>query len=427
LASRALADAVQSKLEPSDVAALKKTRWIDRLTSLWAPISIFGIAFTLYLVIVEFSVCAYPALQPVLQGFGLMMLAYYFALVGMRVAARAFIAGRKARHLADEAIADVEEVATRNAAALGGKAVDELAERIAATLRAIARRDTAAIKDATTAMGEAGDKHLKKFKRGGARDFAGGFIKALLVALLIRSVLVEPFKIPSGSMIPTLEIGDQIFVNKFIYGVRVPFLNKVPFVIVREPKKGDVVVFDNRLVGKDFIKRIIATPGDHLEVHGTQVKVNGVELPVVVENPDYQFWNMPNCLEGFIACLPTWFRNDWYPERHSLGRETIDGVPHYVLQRPFPHNTEIDVTVPPRSVFVMGDNRDNSDDSRFGLGGGAHLGVQFVPFDDIKGKATVIWLSLSHDGLFSSIFGGTGIRGDRFFRSVTMCGNEPKR
>lgn len=427
MASRALADAVQAKLEPSDVAALKKTRWIDRLTSLWAPISIFGIAFTIYLVIVEFSVCAYPALQPVLQGFGLLMLAYYFGLVAMRVAARAFIQGRKARHLADEAIADIEEVATRNAAALGGKAVDELAERIAATLKAIGRRDLAALKETTTAMGEAGDKHLKKFKRGGARDFAGGFVKALLVALLIRSVLVEPFKIPSGSMIPTLEIGDQIFVNKFIYGVRVPFMNKVPFVIVREPKKGDVVVFDNRLVGKDFIKRIIATPGDRVEVHGSQVRVNGVDLPTEVENPDYQSWEMPNCDVGFVACIPTWFQNDWRPVRSSLSRESLDGVPHYILNRSYPNDSDVDMTVPPRSVFVMGDNRDNSEDSRFGLGGGRHLGVQFVPFDDIKGKATVIWLSLSHDGLFSSIFGGTGIRGDRFFRSVTMCGNEPKR
>ncbi len=427
MASRALADAVQAKLERSDVAALKKTRWVDRLTSLWAPISIFGIAFTIYLVIVEFSVCAYPALQPVLQGFGLIMLAYYFALVGMRVVAREFMLGRKARHLADEAIADIEEVATRNAAALGGKAVDELAERIAATLKAIGRRDPVAIKETTTAMGEAGDKHLKKFKRGGARDFAGGFVKALLVALLIRSVLVEPFKIPSGSMIPTLEIGDQIFVNKFIYGVRVPFMNKVPFVIVREPKKGDVVVFDNRLVGKDFIKRIIATPGDRVEVHGAQVKVNGVELPTEVENPDYQSWEMPNCDIGFVACIPTWFQNDWRPVRSSLSRESLDGVPHYILNRAYPNDADVDMTVPPRSVFVMGDNRDNSEDSRFGLGGGRHLGVQFVPFDDIKGKATVIWLSLSHDGLFSSIFGGTGIRGDRFFRSVTMCGNEPKR
>ena len=434
MASRALADAVKTKLEPQDVAALKKTRWIDRLTSLWAPISIFGIAFAIYLVIVEFSVCAYPALQPVLQGFGLLMLAYYFALVGMRLLARPFMAARKARHTAEELISDVEDVASKNAASLGPKIVDDIAERLVGAVRALGTRDPKAVKDAVQALAETSDKHLKKFRRGGAGDFAGGFVKALLVALLIRSVLVEPFKIPSGSMIPTLEIGDQIFVNKFIYGVRVPFLNKVPFVLVREPQRGDVVVFDNRLVGKDFIKRIVAVPGDHLEIHGTQVRVNGADYPVELENPDYENWNMPNCDVGFVACIPTWFRNDWYSERQRLARETTDGTPHYILNRFAAHNTEIDLTVPPRSVFVMGDNRDNSSDSRFGLGcaeagtcppGGA--GPQFVPFDDIKGKATVIWLSLSHEGLFSSIFGGTGIRGDRFFRSVTMCGDEAKR
>jgi signal peptidase I len=229
-------------------------------------------------------------------------------------------------------------------------------------------------------------------------------------------------------MIPTLEIGDQIFVNKFIYGVRVPFMNKVPFKIVREPQKGDVIVFDNRLVGKDFIKRIVATPGDRIEVHRSAVKVNGVELTLAVENPDYESWEMHSCEKGFVDCIPTWFQDDWYPVRSTLSRETIGDRPHYVLNREWsPNYAEIDIVVPPRSVFVMGDNRDNSEDSRFGLGGGKPLGVQFVPYDDIKGKATVIWLSLGHQGRFSSLFGGTGIRGDRFFRSVTMCGNEPRR
>ncbi len=427
MASVAFVEAVKAKLKPEDVAALKKTRWLDRLTSLWAPISIFGIAFAVYLVIVEFSVCAYPPLQPFLQGFGLLMLAYYFALVAMRGVARPFIAARKARNVTEEVITEVEQTAHKNGASLGQKAVEDLADRLVAAVRALGTRDAAAVKAATTALTESADKHFKKAKRGGARDFAGGFTTALMVALLIRTAVVEPFKIPSGSMIPTLEIGDQIFVNKFIYGVRIPFLNKVPFVLVREPKKGDVIVFDNRLVGKDFIKRIVAAPGDHVEVHGSTVKVNGVEVATAIENSDYQSWEMPNCDIGFFACIPTWFRPDWYPVRSALSRETLDGRPHYILSRAFPNEAEIDTVVPPRSVFVMGDNRDNSEDSRFGLGGGKHLGVQFVPFDDIKGKATVIWLSLSHDGLLSSIFGGTGVRGDRFFRSVTMCGDEAKR
>jgi signal peptidase I len=250
----------------------------------------------------------------------------------------------------------------------------------------------------------------------------------LAVALLIRSVLVEPFKIPSGSMIPTLEIGDQIFVNKFIYGVRVPFLDVVPFVIVREPKKSDVIVFYNRLVGKDFIKRIIATPGDHVVIHGRTLLVNGAEVASTVEAEDYRFWDQRPCEQSFFECIPHWFQNDWEDKVGTLKRETIEAQPHLIIhQLQRDDITERDFVVPPRSVFVMGDDRDNSADGRFGLAGPNQSVVAFVPYDDIKGKATVIWLSLSHGGLFDSIFGGTGIRGDRFFRSVTMCGNEPVR
>lgn len=427
MASVAFAAAISGKLKPEDLAALKKTRWLDRLTSLWAPISIFGIAFTIYLVIVELDVCAYPSLQPFLQGFGLIMLAYYFALVAMRVVARPFVIARKARSATEELVAEVESDIAKNAASLGQRQIEELADRLAAVVLALGRRDAKGVKESTQHLSEIADKLFKNRKKGGARDFAGGFTTALIVALLIRTAVVEPFKIPSGSMIPTLEIGDQIFVNKFIYGVRIPFANKIPFTLVREPRKGDVIVFDNRLVGKDFIKRIVATPGDRVEVRGSVVKVNGAELATALENPDYQSWEMPNCDLGFFACIPSWFQNDWHPVRSALSREMLEGRPHYILNKAFPNEADFDTTVPPRSVFVMGDNRDNSEDSRFGLGGGKHLGVQFVPYDDIKGKATVIWLALGHGGLFSSIFGGTGIRGDRFFRSVTMCGDEPKR
>src|SRR5262249_39006841 len=111
-------------------------------------------------------------------------------------------------------------------------------------------------------LSELMDKNLSAWRRNSALDFGIGFAKALAVALLIRSVIIEPFKIPSGSMIPTLEIGDQIFVNKFIYGVRIPWVNRVPFVISRLPQRGDVIVFNNPVdESKDFIKRVIGIPG----------------------------------------------------------------------------------------------------------------------------------------------------------------------
>jgi len=433
VADKPVADALHKRLIAEELKRLARTRWLDRLTSLWAPISIFGIAFSIYLIIVEFSVCAYPPLQPWLQGFGLIMLAYYFGLVAMRVVARPFINARSERNATEELLAEVEALATKNAAALGAKKIDELADRMAGVAKALGTRDPRELKETTAQLSEAADKHLKKFKRGSPADFASGFVKALLVALLIRSVLVEPFKIPSGSMIPTLEIGDQIFVNKFIYGVRVPFLDAVPFVIVREPKRGDVIVFYNRLVGKDFIKRVIAVPGDTVEMHGSKVIVNGQELPAQLENANYLHWEQYTPVDRPIAdSLKMWFVNDWQQTSAVLSRETIGTQQHYILQASMPRESQFSVTVPAKSVFVMGDNRDNSEDSRFGLGcssAGTCPGPNplFVPYDDIKGKATVIWLSLSHAGLFDSIFGGTGIRGDRFFRSVSMCGNEPVR
>ncbi|HET9452584.1 MAG TPA: signal peptidase I, partial [Aggregicoccus sp.] len=250
-------------------------------------------------------------------------------------------------------------------------------------------------------------EHLGAYRRRSAIDFTSGFLKALAIALLIRTVVVEPFKIPSGSMLPTLEIGDQVFVNKFIYGVRIPFTNYVPFVAVRPPARGDVIVFNNPMdESKDFIKRVVGLPGDRVEIIDEVVHINGEPQSRTRLSDDFVVWNQD--------------AHGWIADELVLYEEKVSEYGHATLQRPDHPKagvTEGPYEVPAGSVFVMGDNRDNSLDSRYGLGG-SHDQVAYVPYGHIKGKAMVIWFAWGHGGLGSSLFGGSGLRTDRLFLPV---------
>lgn len=180
-------------------------------------------------------------------------------------------------------------------------------------------------------------------KKSTFREYAEAIGMALLLALFIRTFIVQAFKIPSGSMIPTLQIGDHILVNKLSYGVRIPFWGYL--VKYRKPQRGDVVVFvfpEDR--SKDFIKRVIAVAGDTVEIRGKRVYINGQP----VEDPHAHF-------EGEGGGGPVFIRDDYGP-----------------------------VQVPENHVFMMGDNRDRSYDSRF---------WGFVNLDDVKGKAFLIYWS----------------------------------
>jgi signal peptidase I len=202
----------------------------------------------------------------------------------------------------------------------------------------------------------------KKSNRSIFQEYSEAFVVAVVLAIIIRALFVQAFKIPSGSMQPTLLIGDHILVNKLIYGVRIPFTDKRwphfdncwPFnkiCMFHQPARGDVIVFifpEDRT--KDFIKRVVGIAGDTIEIRNKQVIRNGKPAT----NPHARYVsNM--VLPGDMS------RRDNMPP----------------------------VTVPPEHLFVMGDNRDESHDSRF---------WGFVPVQDVKGEAFLIYYSSHTDG-----------------------------
>jgi len=384
-------------------ARLRRLHWFDLATSLWSPITILALALIPYLVVIESFPSTAPRAVPAMQAFGLLMVAWFAGLLAWRMLAAEGKALRRLRHEAREL---TDEVAHGLATVHDPAARERLVDQAARVDTAAAGTDRAALEREVKALADQAGRVLPAFRKQSAVAVGIGFAKALAVALLIRTLFIEPFRIPSGSMLPTLQIGDQIFVNKFIYGVRVPFLNKVPLVIVRLPERGDVIVFDNPVTGDDYIKRVVGVPGDVIEFHGDTVLINGRPLPGRLLQPRLGVWDRP---QG----------SPWRHLRAELWSETLGGKEHLVLQMPderIPREYS-PIRVPENSVFVMGDNRDNSADSRLGLGDPSR-GIVFVPYGHIKGKAMIIWLSLSHGGLLSGLFGGTGLRTERFFQQV---------
>ena len=236
-------------------------------------------------------------------------------------------------------------------------------------------------------------------KKGVIREYVEAFLVAGLIALTLRAFVVEAFKIPSGSMIPTLSIGDHIFVNKFAYGLRVPF-SKARITDVKVPERGDVVVFMYPLdESESFIKRVIGLPGDHIVIRDKRIFINDKELkrePLTISYDPANKRQM--AVSGpVLKTLP--FERDW--QDYDFYLETIGDTQHVVQYQKYLFRENIDVTVPEGTLFAMGDNRDNSKDSR-------EWG--FVPMQNLKGKALFVWLSVDHD------FGG--IRFNEFGRVI---------
>ncbi len=385
-------------------ARRRRLHWLDLGTSLWSPITVLALALIPYLVVIESFPSTAGAALPVMQGFGLLMVVWFAGLGLWRLVDRKGTAVRQLRHDARELTAELSGgLATVHDPGARERLVD-LAARVDA---AVAGGDAAALEREIRALSDQATKLVPAFRKQNALAIGIGLAKALAVALLIRTLFIEPFRIPSGSMLPTLQVGDQIFVNKFVYGVRIPYANVVPFPIVRRPERGDVIVFDNPVTGQDYIKRVVGIAGDRLRFHGDgTVWLNGHLLPGHLVQPRVDVWESND-------------GSPWVLVHPDLWTERIGTREHDVLHNQPPRSDEPrqEILVPPDSVFVMGDNRDNSTDSRYGLGGPPGV-VVFVPYGHIKGKAMIIWLSLSHGGLLSDLFGGTGLRTERFFRQV---------
>ena len=193
-------------------------------------------------------------------------------------------------------------------------------------------------------------------------EYSGSFFPVLLIVLVLRSFLVEPFQIPSASMVPTLQVGDFILVNKYTYGLRLPVL-RTKVLSVNSPKRGEVMVFIKPGDDRYFIKRVIGLPGDEVRVINNVLYINGEKISQVVEGN-----NSTDAAPHF-----------------QLAGEMVGGIVHKIRKRvpPGRFGRNFSVVVPEGNYFMMGDNRDNSSDSR-------DWGT--VPESHVVGRAFAIWM-----------------------------------
>ena len=288
----------------------------------------------------------------------------------------------------------VRRALRKHRAKLSEAAVEALEKNLASVEEARKAKDEGRLRASVESMEQRIDKNLAFARRGVAREYGESLLVAAAIALTLRAAVIEPFKIPSESMVPTLLVGDHLFVSKFIYGLRVPLTNSW-FAQWGSPERGDVIVFrypkDQSL---DYIKRVVAVAGDQVRTEGIDLYVNGEK----VRRDDLGEYEGEGSMRG-LGPSPE------YLEEVSVGSD----VRYPILYRPEPYRSvwphagwrdgappgfdcswpadgPASCIVQPGYVMVMGDNRDNSQDSR--VWGG-------VPVDYVKGKALFIWWSMS--------------------------------
>ena len=224
--------------------------------------------------------------------------------------------------------------------------------------------DSRVLRPRRIALARAAGKDPALIAKPNTVDYARSFFPVVLAVLVLRSFVFEPYRIPSDSMMPTLLDGDFIIVNKFAYGLRLPVLN-IKFLSLGNPQRGEVLVFRSPTEPKILIKRLLGLPGDHVQVRDNRVWINGRLVPLAQTGT---YGGL-----GHFSGAP-------------VAREGLGQHPHEVLLADELPASDFDAIVPPKAYFFMGDNRNDSEDSRFPQ-------VGFVPEQNLVGPAQLIWMS----------------------------------
>lgn len=320
---------------------------------------------------------------------------------------------RATKKKAQRFLKDVERMLKKHSAKVGEKDQEKLRSAMDGVRSALdGKPDAKRLSTALKELDSRTEQTLGFAKKSTTREYAESIVIAIFIAVVLRAFVVEAFKIPTGSMIPTLAVGDHIFVNKFIYGLRVPFTNKW-FVEWGTPSRGDVIVFRfPRDISKDYIKRVVAVAGDRVRWADRDVFVNGKKLERSGPEPftyieEGEGREFPNASDDELtqdttrfvetsadgeASYDVIYNRHGYRSGSSVGKTVLDGL---TCTRDTP-TREGECVVEEGYLFAMGDNRDNSADGREWGG---------VPITFVKGKAMFVWFSHGPR---------SGVRWDRF-------------